>query len=441
MGFESLRNQVVDAGLCCACGLCAGVCPVGVISMAESGVPELTGKCVKCDFCNRCCPGRDLNLPRLSEQLFSRPYDVTSLQGYVRKQYVGYATDSAIRLAGASGGMVTAMLCFLLEQGVIDGAVVAAMHEEKPWTTVGKLACTTEEIRLAAQSKYCLTPSLAALSELRNRKGKFAVAALPCQVAGLRKLAAVDPGLSGKISCIMGLYCNCNVLRHGHVELLDACGVARSDIRRFHFRTGAWPGGMGVELSDGKIKQLHEVGLTTVLNVLFRLYTPKRCALCVDALSEYADLSFGDFWAFDYQGEFAQLEHANLISCRTATGSKFLKMAARFGAVTLTELPQERKSKRIENMARGKKMRAAARLFRLARQGRPTVDYHVNWPAPDRKARRTLLLYDLWRPFKVPLLRRLMLRLLISPFAVRLEKINQIRKKHLYSFQETGESS
>ena len=75
---------------------------------------------------------------------------------------------------------------------------------------------------LISQSKYCVTPSLAVLREIRRRKGSFAVVALPCQVHALRKMAQVDRGLAAKITYILGLYCHCTMEVSGHQEAIEA---------------------------------------------------------------------------------------------------------------------------------------------------------------------------------------------------------------------------
>ncbi|MDP3694898.1 MAG: coenzyme F420 hydrogenase/dehydrogenase beta subunit N-terminal domain-containing protein, partial [Desulfocapsaceae bacterium] len=196
MSFEQLDQHVIVQGLCVRCGLCVGVCPVSALGFNDDGYPQLIGKCTGCEFCNSCCPGGDVDFPALSRRVYGVDYDPLSLQGYVENMYVAYPGDSAVREAGASGGLVTGLLLYLLAKKKIDGAVVAGMDPEKPYCTKGVLATTAEEIIAAARSKYSVTPSMDVLQFLRRSKGRFAVVGLPCQIQGLRKLEKVDPGLS-----------------------------------------------------------------------------------------------------------------------------------------------------------------------------------------------------------------------------------------------------
>ncbi|MHB8788734.1 MAG: Coenzyme F420 hydrogenase/dehydrogenase, beta subunit C-terminal domain [Desulfobulbaceae bacterium] len=428
--FSQLQQTVIDRGLCARCGICAGVCPVQVIRFDEDRFPVLAGRCTACGFCSRCCPGAEVDFPALSRQLFAVPYDPADLQGYTENLFVSHPADNAARLAGASGGLVTGLLLYLLEKGEIEGALVVRMDPEKPYLSRGTLATTAAEIRDAAQSKYCLTPSMELLGEIRRRKGKFAVVALPCQIHGLRKLADVDPRLADKIAYIFGLYCNCNLNPNGHLEAIRACNISLDEVARFDFRGGGWPGGFFVRKKDGTEVHLHpSIIIKDVMNIMFRLFGAWRCYLCIDALAEYGDLSFGDFWAIDYAGSLGKLERCTLVSQRTGRGLRLLEQAVADGALVLHPLPRERASKRILNMARGKKSRGFVRLLRLAARGEPVPDYRCSLPKPPASAFRKERLYRMYFLFRGPRARRFVLRVLFSPVGVFLDKINVRRKK------------
>lgn len=429
MSFEQLWLDIISRGLCARCGVCAGVCPVRVIGFNDDRFPVLTGRCTDCGLCTQCCPGADVDLPGLSRRLFNAPYDPADLQGYTEKMFVAHPVDRAVQLAGASGGLVTGLLLYLLEKGEIDGAVVVGMDAERPYHTKGFLATTAAEIREAAQSKYCLTPSMEVLRELRGRKGRFAVVALPCQIHGLRKLETADPGLAGKIAYIFGLYCNCNLQPNGHLEAIEACGIRLDEVARFDFRGGGWPGGFFVRKKDGTEVPLHRMIIKDVMNVMFRLYGSRRCYLCTDALAEFADLSFGDVWAFDYTGSLARLERCTLVSQRTPRGYSLLRQAEEDDRVRLHILPKDRASKRILNMARGKKYRNFVRLQRAAAAGRPVPEYHCPLPSPSAAAVREERLYRLFFLLRGHRARRLVLRIMFSPVGEFLDRLNTRRKK------------
>ena len=434
--FENLQLDVIDKDLCTRCGICVGICPAIALSVNDDAYPVLTGKCTSCGFCYACCPGGNVDYPGLSQQVFDAGYDCEDVQGHTANQYVAHPSDNSIRFGGASGGMVTGLLCYLLKTGKIDGAVVVGTDELQPYLTTGILAENVSVIKECAQSKYCITPSMSVLQEIRKKKGRFAVVALPCQIHGLRKLEKVDPSLSNKIAYIFGLYCNCNLNLNGHIEALHTCGIKLDSIAKFNFRGGGWPGGFHAVRKDGSEVSLHpKIIIKDVMNVMFRLYGSTRCYLCVDALAEYADLSFGDFWAFDFPPEFATKERCTLISQRTAAGLEVLKAAEQDGAISMHVLPKELSSKRTLNMGAGKKKRAFVRMQRRKTSHRPYPNYNFTVPPITSKARRNEMAYRVFKLFRGPLWRKFILKILFSPIGVVLDKLNTARKNRFNSFR------
>ena len=69
-------DKVVKGGLCTSCGVCAGSCHNGCISFCEGrerNVPFIDhNTCVACGLCYDVCPGKGIELNKLSEQSFSK---------------------------------------------------------------------------------------------------------------------------------------------------------------------------------------------------------------------------------------------------------------------------------------------------------------------------------------------------------------------------------
>jgi coenzyme F420 hydrogenase subunit beta len=428
MSFEELEQAVISKGLCTRCGICVGVCPIQVIGLDSKLFPKLVGKCTNCTFCTRCCPGADVDMPGLNRDLYGRERKPNDLVGEVKGHYVSYPVDQQIRAHGSSGGLVTGLLVHLLDKGIIQGALVVGMDPEIPYRPKGLIATTRQEIEASTQSKYCVTPSMEALSLLRKVEGQYAVVALPCQVQGLRKLAKVDPRLFQKIYCIFGLYCNCNLKPNGHIEAIAACNIALQDVARFNFRDHGWPGGFCVDTLGGEKIPLHTINIKNVMNVMFRLFGAERCYLCIDALAEYSDISFGDFWSFDYADEFSKLERCTLASVRTERGAEIFDRAVADGAVVSHQLPAHRFSKRSLNMSRGKKFRAFVRLVNRMKKGQPVPDYHIEMPRLTGRERLAELLYRFFFLFRGKKARTIILKVLFSQAGIVLDRINIMRK-------------
>jgi len=139
MKKEKIYNikNIVKKGVCVGCGTCVALCPQGAIELIidkKKGiyVPKIDkSKCNNCGICLKVCPGVSIDYGQLGQEIFGKkPEDV--LIGNYLNCYTGHATDYNIRYNSASGGLVTSLLIYALEKGIIDGALVTRMKKDKP---------------------------------------------------------------------------------------------------------------------------------------------------------------------------------------------------------------------------------------------------------------------------------------------------------------------
>ena len=106
---------------CVGCGLCIGLCPSEALKLVIRDyklIPVLEpSKCLKCGLCTRYCPAT-LDMHLRVNDLFTR-----IVQSFKFKSvYFAWARDPKIRYRGASGGVVTALLLYMLKHKIIDYA-------------------------------------------------------------------------------------------------------------------------------------------------------------------------------------------------------------------------------------------------------------------------------------------------------------------------------
>ena len=319
--------QVVKDGLCTGCGTCIALCPEEAIKLTideKKGiyVPELDEeKCNNCGICVKVCPGHEVDFKQLNLEIFGKePEDI--LIGNYLNCYVGHSTNYDIRYNSASGGLITQLLIFALEEGIIDGALVTRMKKDNPLEPEPFIARTKEEIIEASKSKYCPVPANIALKEiLESKEGeKFAVVGVPCHIQGIRKAEMINKKLKQKIVLLLGLWCSttCNFL--GTEFVLKRLGVSKEEVRELDYRGEGWPGGLSVQLKNGEKKF---ISLGDYWDTNFSSFRPSRCRLCSDAIAEFADICFGD-----YRGRDAYLKekigNSGIIS-RTSAGEDVLQ--------------------------------------------------------------------------------------------------------------------
>lgn len=325
-------------------------------------VPELNEeRCCHCGICCYVCPGYEVNFKQLNLEIFGKePEDI--LIGNHLNCYVGHATDYNIRYNSASGGSLTALLVFALEEGLIDGALVTRMKRDKPLEPEVFIARTKNEIIEAATSKYCPVPANIALKEILDTKSgeRFAVVGLPCQIHGVRKAEEVNDGLKKRVVLHMGIFCGTTKTFLGTEFQLQRMGIKKEEVKKIEYRGQGWPGSMTVKLKNNK-KQLSELYLN-YYDTKFCSFTPWRCTMCIDQTAELADISFGDAWL----PEIKKVDKVgtSIIISRNKQSEDILRQMASKGKIELSSISIE---KVIESQGGSRKKQQAKAYLNISR--------------------------------------------------------------------------
>ena len=257
MSDDTIASVVKD-GLCTGCGTCIALCPKEAIELTinkKKGIyiPKLNEeKCNKCGICYKVCPGHEVDFKVLNLEIFGKePEDI--LIGNYLNCYIGHSTDYDIRYNSASGGLVTALLIHMLEDGLIDGALVTRMKRDKPLEPEPFIARTKEEIIEARGSKYCPVPANVALREILEAEEweRFAVVGLPCHIHGIRKAEQINKKLKERIVLHIGIVCNHAPTILATEFLLEKIKVKKEDVKKLDYRGEGWPGGMAITTKNG----------------------------------------------------------------------------------------------------------------------------------------------------------------------------------------------
>lgn len=301
MSKDKTIKKTIKANLCTGCATCVSLCPNSAIRLIKDGskgiyLPQLNDKkCNKCGTCFDVCPGYSVNFKELNLAVFGQePTDI--LLGNYLNCYIGHATNYNIRYNSASGGLVTALLIFALEEGIIEGALVTRMKKDNPLEPEPFIARTREEIIEASKSKYCPVPANLALKKiLESEEGeRFAVVGLPCHLHGIRKAEIVNKKLKGKITLHIGIFCGTTQTFWGTEFQLQRMGIKKGEVAKLDYRGEGWPGSMTVQLKNEqrKLSELYYY----YYDSRFSSFVDWRCMVCTDRTAEVADVSFGDAW-------------------------------------------------------------------------------------------------------------------------------------------------
>jgi len=323
LGFEeSLLTNVVLKELCSGCGACVLVCPFACLEYSEEK-PNLVKKCEMCGICPRVCPRFEFSQEAMERLAFERESQPNEEFGIFRRLVIAQATDDAVLRVCQDGGVVSALLAYALDNGVVDSAIVSDMNKEKPWFPMPRVISASPDILRCAGTKYTYSPSLLALQQATQQKKKsVAFVGTPCQIQSLRKIEAFPlKKYSGIIGFTIGLMCTESFVYEGllknHVE--NVLGVSLNNVAKMNIK--------GRVLISTKSGQIMEIPLREA-----KQYTRKGCLPCTDFSAELADISVGGLglngWTFTIlrskKGEeiFNDAEKAGAIRTRSVEEEK-----------------------------------------------------------------------------------------------------------------------
>lgn len=330
MNKEDNIQMVTDNALCTACGACCGICPINAIYMTYNTAGYLMAcvdesKCTHCGVCYSICPSVPDNIPAQEH--------VDIFHGKYIAGYIGHARDEKTRQGSQSGGIVTALLCYLLENKKIDGAIVNKFGKRtrKPQSVCAE---TVEETRKCAGSFY--SQSSVVKTVLENNKKKTAAVVLGCQAESLALIRKKYPQIRLP-KYIIGLFCAGQYSGNYIDDLIHSSECNPLEVTNFRFRdknAGGWPGNVKIYTADKEyvLDKSKRFFLKSV-------YESFRCLLCFDQLNIYSDISVGDPWGIQREDEKAG---NSVIIVRTKKGQELLEEASNLGVIAIEPLPVEK---------------------------------------------------------------------------------------------------
>lgn len=371
--------KIVKYDLCTGCGTCVSLCPNGALEMVinkQKGIyePQLKeDKCNNCGICYNICPGHDVDFNTLNSEIFDKKPADALIGNYV-KCYIGYATDNNIRYNSASGGLITALLIFALEDGWIDGVIVTKMNRDKPLEPEPFIARTKEEIIEASKSKYCPVPVNVVLREILKSKAdeKFGIVGLPCHIQGLRKAEQHNDKLKRKIVLHVGLICNHAPTFLATEFLLKKMKIKKEEIEKLDYRGEGWPGRMKILTRKGEKIFIPQFSSNYWGIVFNHFFFPMRCTMCDDKICELSDISLGDAW----MPELMKNNNIglSLIISRNKTSEKILSQAALKGKIELQKVNKDVVIKSQSLYAVKKKLKGRISILKFFKRSIPV--YH-----------------------------------------------------------------
>ena len=333
--LQKMKNikPVSDSYLCSNCGACYAICPKEAISFEITSIGRhyatVNDKCVDCGLCQKVCPSLDLqNLHSMFEDRYI---------GQIIKTYIGRATNDKIFRNAQSGGVATAIVAYLLDEGLVDAAVVCKMEFGSTPKVVPFVVENVNQLYDTQRSCYTPVTLLTALTELSN-KNSVAIVGIPCHIEGITSLMKVSNKFAN-ISYKIGLVCDrteCETLQDVIKSFTPPSGIKIkiSWRRKFMKQNNTYnykQAPIEIEREDGSISVLPRHYRTA----LKEMFTPPRCRLCYDKINIFADIVLGDPWRLE---GVDNLKGESLVFSRTDKGQQLLYDMLQNGCLSMRDL-------------------------------------------------------------------------------------------------------
>jgi coenzyme F420 hydrogenase subunit beta len=281
--------------------------------------------------------------------MFGQVRQPEELIGKYREIYLARATSPEALMQGQDGGVVSALLIWGLENGMIDGAATSVLSDERQWDCEPAVVTDRAGVLASAGSRYTYSANpLALLKAAEMGLSKVALVGMGCQtsVTGAMEARRVNKWRK-KIAWTFGLLCSKSFTYDGlMVEIaqnelgIDLDHLVRVNVKGkllFYTDTG--------EEVTYSLKQSHR-------------FTRPGCLRCPDFAAEHADISFG---GLGQEGGWT------LSIVRTDLGQEIWDRAIADGVIEVTRAMEE-------------DPKAVELMFRLAQRSRE------RWPTPDEMA-------------------------------------------------------
>jgi coenzyme F420 hydrogenase subunit beta len=256
--------------------------------------------------------------------------------GSYEKILFGYSNNSDIRYNGSSGGVLSALLVYLLSNKEIDAIIHIGAKEDNQLINEIKLSTTVEDVLSNSGSRYSPSAPLENISDYLDRDARYAFVGKPCDVAALKMYSKINNKVNEKIKYIFSFFCAGVPSIKGTYKILQNFNVKESNVKEFKYRGEGWPGYTKVVTKDGHIYKMdYNESWGTILNK----YLQKRCKICIDGSGEFADIACGDGWYGDEKGYpiFTEEDGRNIIMVRNSIGKVLIEQAVEKGYITIED--------------------------------------------------------------------------------------------------------
>ena len=251
-----------------------------------------SSRCASCTECLSICPGYSVDGDQAVGALPKRT-DADHEFGPALERWEGCATDPEIRYKASSGGILSALALYCLEQENMAFVLHAGMNEAEPWKNETVQSRTKNDILSRTGSRYAPASPCEGLLAIEQSGRPCVFIGKPCDATAAMALRRTRPSLDRNLGLVLTFFCAGTPSSKGTLDLMRSLDFGPEQVGEVRYRGEGWPGRFRVRSKDrtrdGSLSYEDSWGRLTH-------YRPMRCNLCPDGLGRVADLSCGDAW-------------------------------------------------------------------------------------------------------------------------------------------------
>lgn len=293
---------------CVGCGLCHSAYGKNLV-LTDRGFPNSDVK-----------PNEDTNIyERICPVFYYENECKHDVWGTVDKAIIGYSSNSSIRFKAATGGALTELCIYLLEEKIVDGIVHTSYDPDDSSKTISCISSNKEEVIDRCGSRYSISVPLKDILQMVNNKKKYAFLGKPCDVMALRRFIDINKEYEKVFLYLLSFFCAGEPSVNAQEALLNRMGTTIKDCESITYRGNGWPGYTTISNKDGSTAKIeYKVAWGSYLGRDLR----NICRFCMDGTGDAADISCADFWYLDKAGfpDFSEHDGRNIIIARTSKG-------------------------------------------------------------------------------------------------------------------------
>lgn len=306
-------KKIIDNKLCLGCGLCEALSGKDNVKMQldKNGFFLPVGNILSKEesIIYKICPGINID----NDISFDKN---ESVWGRILDSFSAHSSDNEIRKKGSSGGVISSIAIYLLENKIIDSVLQIGGNPNDFQENTLKISNYKEDVLNCAASRYA--PALVfnnILDILNKDENKYCFIGKPCDISGLKNLLKHYPQYNNRFVFFISIVCAGMPSFIATEDAIDHFQTVKYPVKDLTYRGNGWPGYFSFLDSNNKKYQMsYNDSWGNILGKKIHF----RCKICPDGIGLQADFVAGDAWETkNGYPDFSEKEGESLVITRT----------------------------------------------------------------------------------------------------------------------------